>query len=51
MLLWSHEHRVFAYDTYVKNGKSVTETQRLFKRRFNIGRHGNVPSCNSILNG
>ena len=49
MLLWSFEHRVFAYDTYVKNGESVTETQCLFKRRFNIGRHGNVPSRNSIL--
>ena len=49
MLLWSLEHRVFAYDTYVKNGESVTETQRLFKRRFNIGRHSNVPSRNSIL--
>ena len=33
----------------MKNGESVTETQRLFKRRFNIGRHGNVPSRNSIL--
>ena len=49
MLPWSLEHRVFAYDTYVKNGESVTETQRLFKRRFNIGRHGNVPSRNFIL--
>ena len=49
MLSWSLEHRVFVYDTYVKNGESVTETQRLFKRRFNIGRHGNVPSRNSIL--
>ena len=49
MLPWSLEHRVSAYDTYVKNGESVTETQRLFKRRFSIGRHGNVPSRNSIL--
>ena len=40
MLPWSLEHHVFAYDTYVKNGKSVIKTQRLFKRRFNIGRHG-----------
>ena len=40
MLPWSLEHRVFAYDTYVKNGESVTETQGLFKRRFNIGRYG-----------
>ena len=49
MLPWSLEHHVFACDTYVKNGESVTETQRLFKRRFNIGRHGNVPSRNSIF--
>ena len=49
MLSWSLGHRVFVYDTYVKNGESVTETQRLFKQRFNIGRHGNVPSRNSIL--
>ena len=49
MLPWSLEHHVFAYDTYVKNGESVTETQRLFKQRFNIGRHGNAPSRNSIL--
>ena len=49
MLPWSLEHRVFAYETYVKNDESVTETQCLFKRRFNIGRHGNVPSRNSIL--
>ena len=27
----------------------MPETQRLFKQRFNIGRHGNVPSRNSIL--
>ena len=49
MLPWSLEHHVFACDTYVKNGESVTEIQRLLKRRINIGHHGNVPSCNSIL--
>ena len=49
MLPWRLEHHVFACDTYVKNGESVTEIQRLFKQRFNIGRHGNVPSRNSIL--
>ena len=51
MLSWSLEHRVFAYDTYVKISESVTETQRPFKRRFKIGRHGSVPSRNSILDG
>ena len=49
MQSWNLEHRVFAYDTYVKNGESATETQRLFKRRFKIGRHGDAPSRNSIL--
>ena len=49
MLPWSLESHVFACHTYVKNGKSVTEIQRLFKRRFNIGRPGDVPSRNSIL--
>ena len=49
MLPGSLEHHVFACDTYVKNDESVTEIQRLFKQRFNIGRHGNVPSRNSIL--
>ena len=49
MLPWSLEHHVLACDAYVKNGESVTKIQRLFKRRFNIGRHGNVPSRNSIL--
>ena len=33
----------------LKNGESVTEIQRFFKRRFNIGHHGNVPSRNSIF--
>ena len=49
MLPWSLEHHVFVCDTYVNNDESVTEIQRLLKRRFNTGRHGNVPSRNSIL--
>ncbi|MEN2497192.1 MAG: hypothetical protein MHMPM18_001602 [Marteilia pararefringens] len=49
MLSWSLEHRVFVYDTYVKNGESVAETQSLFKQCFSISHHGNVPSHNSIL--
>ena len=44
MLSWILEYHVFAYDTYVKNSESVTETQRLFHRRFKIGCHGNVPN-------
>ena len=37
-----------AYDTYVKNGESERETQRLFKQRFNIARHSKAPRRNSI---
>ena len=48
MPLWSREHRVFDYETYVKNGESVI-TQRLFRRRFNIGCHGDVPSRSTAL--
>ena len=46
---WTLEHRVFAYDSFVKSGGSLIETQRLFRCRFNNGRHGNIPSCNTIL--
>jgi hypothetical protein len=31
---WTSEHRVFAYDSFVKSGKSIIETQRLFRCRF-----------------
>ena len=27
----------------LKSGESIIETQRLFRCRFNIGRHGNIP--------
>ena len=49
MLQWTLEHRVFTYDSFVKSGESIIETQRLFRCRFNIGRHGNIPSCNNRL--
>jgi len=49
MWQWTIEHRVFAYDSFVKSGESIIETQRLFRCRFNIGRHGNIPSRNTIL--
>jgi len=42
------QHRVFAYDSFVKS-ESIIGTQRLFRRYFNIGRHGNIPSSNTIL--
>ena len=46
---WTLEHRVFAYDSFVKSDESIIETQRLFRCRFIIGRHGNIPSRNTIL--
>ena len=46
---WTLEHRVFAYDSFIKNGESIVETQRLFRCRFTIGRHGNIPSRYTIL--
>lgn len=49
MPLWNVEHRVFVYDSFVRSGESVTEVQRLFRRRFNVPRHGDIPSRNTIL--
>ena len=46
---WTLEHRVFGYDSFVKSCESIIETQRLFRCRFNIGRHGNIPSRDAIL--
>ena len=31
---WKLEHRVFTYDSFVKSGESIIETQRLFRCRF-----------------
>ena len=45
---WTVEHRMFAYDAYVKN-ESITAVQRLFRVHFNLGRYGIVPSRNTIL--
>ena len=46
---WTLEHRVFVYDSFVKSGGSLIETQQLFRCRFNNGRHGNIPIRNTIL--
>lgn len=46
---WSSEHRSFVVETYFKNGDSVVATQRHFRRHFNVGRQGHVPSRNTIL--
>ena len=49
METWPVEHRVFVYDAFVKSGESVSFTQRLFRRHFNIGRHEAVFSRNTIV--
>ena len=46
---WTLEHCVFAYDSFVKSGESIIETQRLVCCRFNIGHHGNITSHSTIL--
>ena len=42
------QQRVTCIRSYYET-KSVTEVQRVFRRQFNIGRHGHVPSRNTIL--
>ena len=37
------------YNASVKSGESVSVIQRLFRQHFNIGRHGAVPSHNTIF--
>jgi hypothetical protein len=49
MTLWMLRKGVFAYDSFLKSGKSIIETQQLFRCRFNIGSHGIIPSRNTIL--
>lgn len=46
---WTVEHRVFAYDSFVRNNESITAVQREFRRHFNIHRNRGVPSRNTIL--
>jgi len=48
MECWNVQQRV----TYVRSYyelKSVTEVQHVFRQQFNVGRHGRVPSQNTIL--
>ena len=46
---WMLQHCLFAYDSFVQSGESITATQRLFRREFNVDRHRAVPSRNTIL--
>jgi hypothetical protein len=47
---WSCEHRAFALESFFKNNDSATQTQREFRKHFNFGRNGKVPTCQTILN-
>jgi hypothetical protein len=49
MELWMIEHRVFVFETFIQTDSSVVLTQRRFRIHFNVGRHGAVPSRNTIL--
>jgi transposase len=42
------QHRVTCVRSY-NEMKSVTKVQRVFRRQFAVGRHGRVPSWNTIL--
>ena len=48
---WTAQHHTFVVEAYFKNGDSAVTTQRLFRRHFNIPRHGHVPRRNTIKNG
>ena len=45
---WNVQQCVTCVRSYYET-KSVTEVQRVFRRQFNVGRHGRVPSRNTIL--
>jgi hypothetical protein len=42
---WTLEHRVFAYDIFVKSGEKIIETQPALSLPF----HGNISSRKTIL--
>lgn len=50
MALWSPAHRAFSVETFFKNSDSFSKTQRLFRKHFNVGRHGAVPDRKTIGN-
>jgi hypothetical protein len=47
---WLCEHRAFAVKSFFKNDDSATQTQHEFRKHFNIGRNGKVPTRQTILN-
>jgi hypothetical protein len=50
MQRWSEEHREFAVETFYLNNDFATVTQRVFRRHFDIGMNGKVPTRQTILN-
>jgi hypothetical protein len=46
---WACRHDVFAVVSFLKKNDSATQTQREFRKHFNIGRHGKVPMRQTIL--
>lgn len=45
---WLVPQRVFAVTAYIEC-KSIVNVQRMFRREYNIERHGRIPSRNTIL--
>lgn len=48
-MVWTGAHRAFAVETFLKNGESVTATQRAFRAHYMLGRNDAVPDRKSIL--
>jgi hypothetical protein len=44
-------HRPFVVETFIKTGYSLTLTQRRFRVRYNVSRHGKISSRNAIFCG
>lgn len=45
---WNGQQRAFAIKMFYKNNDSLEGAQREFRRFFNLGRHGRVPSKHAI---
>jgi transposase len=45
---WKEQQRVTCVHSYYET-KSMTEVQHVFRWQFNVGRHGRLPSRNTIL--
>ena len=49
MVLWTTEHRMFAFNSYIKNNESVTTVRREFRRQFNVYWNWSVTSHKRIV--